>query len=174
MKIRFENLGHGLHFIQIDGVNVGKLQNCGGWDGCYIHAGTNVCDEIFIARFKKLGGPLGAAKRWVKAALLKAGSMAALVEALADPDMTPDDYQPEPLPRRSAKTRRDEVRLAEWAKRKAVGHQCHFITGRNYVNESSKNGKLVDVASEGYLVEVADGTVVILAHDFVQAVFPNE
>ena len=174
MKIKFEKVFAKSWAIMVDGAEVGLVVDGGGWNGTTIEIGGK-----FVARFKKLGGSVGAAKRWVKHNIEAQGGAEQLREAVeahrANEDRkAPSTFGkvfPEPLPRRTEKTRRNERRLADWA-RGFTGHRCHFIHGERFVCETSTHGVLTDIASEGFMITLDDGTETVIRHEAMQAVWP--
>lgn len=121
MKIQFRGES-GYWQIVVDGVVQGAIE---GPDCYVIEEGRRAAREhCVIARFKY--GRISEAKRWLKVAIARFGSMDALFVALQENDPEtgqkwgPTSLVPMPLPRRSAaKTEAHVIRQRAWAHRVA-------------------------------------------------------
>ena len=133
--------------LTVDGEPVARISSGGGMT--YL----NDLNHEFIARFK-YGSHASDALRWFRAAYNRAGSIDALMAALADAD-SPIAFQPMPLGKFTAKRRRAAEREIRYATG-LVGERVWVSYGENFVNENSGFFTLVSAGTIHGLVLRAD------------------
>ncbi len=166
MKIRFEQ-----NDIYVDGEYVGYVTAKGY--KVLVELKDEMWQHHVMLCVKDIQGRAqDRAKRWVKAAIKRCGGAANLVDAITR-GAKPLEISAIPRQKRTAKVRREEVRLAEWA-RQYRGYECSFFYGDIYEGENQRRGVLVDIASEGYYVAWIgeEGDPEVIPHRTMQSIFP--